>query len=76
MLEILLGLFQWHRIGSLEAEMEALRQKVDQVVIEEVQQPVPEIQNPTLLCQQNKIAQLQTLLNKHIAQQEALRSCD
>ena len=72
MLEIFLALFQWHRIGSLEAEMEALRQQVNQVVIEEVIDPELVDRSQTLLCQEYMIAQLQTLLNKHIAQQLSL----
>ena len=72
MLEIVLGLFQWHRIGNLEAEMEALRLQVNQVVIEEVIDPELVDRSQTLLCQEYMIAQLQTLLNKHIAQQLSL----
>ena len=52
MLEIVLGLFQWHRIGNLEAEMEALRQQVNQVVIEEVIDPELVDRSQTLLCQE------------------------
>jgi hypothetical protein len=73
----LLGLFQSHRIDILEAEMEALRQLVDQTYIEEVVEEEQEIHiDPTLQCQLDMIAQMQTLTNTHIAQRLALQSCD
>ena len=77
MLEILLGLFQSHRIDNLEVEMEALRLLVNPPAaqVEVVEAPEDQI-DETLQCQQNMIAQLQTLLNKHIAQQKARQLCD
>ena len=57
--------------------MEVLRQLVNPPApLEQVVEESEDRSALILQCQENMIAQMQTLTNKHIAQRLALQSCD